>query len=378
MKIPFLSFKYMHDAVKNEMHNAFAEVFQSGQFILGSKLEQFEAEYAHFNGVKYSVGVSNGLDGLFLSLKALGIGKGDEVIVPSNTFIASFMAVSLAGAKIIPVEPRMDTYNIDPERIREAVTARTKAIMPVHLYGQCADMESVMNIAGENGLFIVEDNAQSHGARFRGKLSGGFGDLNATSFYPAKNLGALGDAGVITSDNAALVDKVKLSRNYGSSKKYQHSAAGYNMRMDELQAAFLSVKLRCLDEWNRKRVEIAGWYNSSLKNVGDLVLPVTHPDSTHVYHLYVIRTEYRNQLQQWLSSHDVDTIIHYPVPPHLQDAYRDLGYKIGSFPIAEKIAETCLSLPLWPGMQQAQVLQVAGLIKEFYLKNGSAGFNRRA
>ena len=366
LKIPFLSFDEMNKVAKAELTKAFERVFDNKWYVLGNEVKQFEEEYASFNKVSHCIGVSNGLDALHLALKVLGIGAGDEVIVPSNTYIASLLAVSYVGAKPVPVEPNKKTYNIDPSKIEAAITKKTKAIMPVHLYGQCCEMEAIMKVALKHELFVVEDNAQSQAACYNGKMAGSFGQLNGTSFYPGKNLGALGDAGAITTNDPALAEKVATLRNYGSRKKYYNEEIGYNMRLDELQAAFLSVKLRYLEEWTKERQQIAHWYDESLNGINELILPVIADGATHVYHLYVVRTEQRDELQEYLQQQGIGTLIHYPVPPHLQKAYSHLGFKKGDFPIAEEIAKTCLSLPLWPGMKQEQVEYVSQTIKSFF------------
>ncbi|TXJ24994.1 MAG: DegT/DnrJ/EryC1/StrS family aminotransferase [Chitinophagaceae bacterium] len=368
MKIPFLSFEDINNTVRNEITIAFEKVFESKWYVLGEKVEQFEKEYASFNGVNHCVGLSNGLDALYLALKALGVGEGDEVIVPSNTYIATLLAVSYVGAKPVLVEPNPITCNIDPSLIEEAITSSTKAIMPVHLYGQCCEMDAIMNIARKHKLFVVEDNAQSQGASFNGRLAGSFGDINGTSFYPGKNLGALGDAGGATTDFAHWAERLRVLRNYGSQKKYYNEVIGHNMRLDELQAAFLSVKLKYLANWTAKRQDIAGWYDETLKDISQMKLPVVAKGATHVYHLYVVRTESRDQLQQYLAEKEIGSLIHYPVPPHLQQAYANLGLKKGDLPIAEDLANTCLSLPLWPGMTQSQVAFVGDTIKDFFQK----------
>ena len=365
MNIPFLSFDSMNKTIWPEMSLAFQEVFDSKWYVLGRKVEEFQTAYASFNNVNYCVGVSNGLDALFLCLKALNIGAGDEVIVPSNTYIATLLAVSYVGAKPVLVEPRIDTYNIDPNKIEAAVTRKTKAIMPVHLYGQCCEMDEIMAIAKKHRLFVIEDNAQAQGSSYKGQLAGTFGDISGTSFYPGKNLGALGDAGAITTNNEELALQIKLLRNYGSQKKYYNEVIGHNMRLDELQAAFLTVKLQYLTLWNEERQKIAGWYNERLNFVTDLILPEVAEGATHVYHLYVIRSNKRDELQQYLNEHGIGTLIHYPIPPHLQKAYIHLSLRKGDFPIAEKIADTCLSLPLWPGMTESQTDEVCSHIKRF-------------
>jgi len=366
MRIPFLSFDYTNQQIRESVSAAFTEVFYSKWYILGKKVNEFEAAYSKYNNVNYCIGVSNGLDALFLSLKALGIGKGDEVIVPSNTYIATLLAVSYTGATPVLIEPRQSTFNINPELIERAITPKTKAIMPVHLYGQCCEMDAIMTLSRKYNLLVVEDNAQSQGASYNGKMAGSFGDCNGTSFYPGKNLGALGDAGAVTTNNADIANLVKVLRNYGSEKKYYNEMIGYNMRLDELQAAILSVKLQYLHQWTEERKKIAGWYNERLAAVNDLVLPQIAKGATHVYHLYVVRSSKRNELQQYLNEKGIGTLIHYPVPPHLQKAYSHLGLQRGDFPIAEKMADTCLSLPLWPGMTESQSDEVCTHIKRFF------------
>ena len=349
--IPFLNFESMHSQIREEMQLTFQRVYDSNWYIMGSELNSFEAEYAKLNNVNFSVGVSNGLDALILSLKALNIGKGDEVIVPSNTYIATALAVSHVGATPVFVEPRIETYNINPDIIPKAITNKTKAIIPVHLYGQACEMDAIMKIANDFDLYVIEDNAQAHLSSYNGKLTGSFGDINATSFYPGKNLGALGDAGAITTDNSEHANRVKTLRNYGSKEKYYNEELGYNCRLDELQAAFLRVKIPYLHKWTNERRKIAQHYDKVLSNRSDLILPYVHPNADHVYHLYVVRSANRKALQQELNTNGIQTMIHYPVPPHLQKAYKYLGYKEGDFPIAEEIANTCLSLPVWPGME---------------------------
>lgn len=356
----------MHAAIKSEMQAAFESVYDSYWYIMGEHLTQFEAQYANFSKTRYAVGVSNGLDALTLALKALNIGAGDEVIVPSNTYIASVLAVSHVGATPVFVEPDKKTYNIDPDKIPAAITKRTKAIMPVHLYGQACEMTAIMDIAQQYGLYVVEDNAQAHGASFGGKDTGSWGHVNGISFYPGKNLGAIGDAGAVTTDDETLAERVRMLRNYGSKIKYENEVIGYNMRLDELQAALLSVKLRHLQDWTKQRQQIAAWYDETLAGIGDLILPCTHPNAAHVYHLYVVRTQHRNALQQYLKDNGIGTLIHYPIPPHLQQAYAHLRYSKGDFPIAEELAETCLSLPLWVGMVRNHALEVEKNILKFF------------
>lgn len=366
MNIPFLSFKAINSQIKAELTQCFETVFDDAWYIMGKQLSAFEKEYAVFNNVQHAVGISNGLDALHIALKATGVGAGDEVIVPSHTYIATVLAVSYAGAIPVFVEPDVLTYNINPAKIEAAITAKTKAIMPVHLYGQACNMEAIEEIARKHQLYIIEDNAQAHGATWNQKITGSWGHINATSFYPGKNLGALGDAGAVTTNDVALAAKASMLRNYGSEKKYHHELIGFNQRMDELQAAFLRVKLPYLQEWTQQRQTIAAHYNESLKDVGDLVLPAVAHGATHVYHLYVIRSAQRDALQTYLQQQGIATLIHYPIPVHLQEAYRNLGYKRGDFPLAELIADTCLSLPIWPGMTEAEVSKVADAIKVFF------------
>lgn len=366
MKIPFLSFSGMHPSLKNEMLETFSRFYDSNWFVLGEFTKSFEREYAEWNEVSYCVGVSNGLDALILSLKALGIENGDEVLVPSNTYIATWLAVTYVGAKPIPVEPDLRTYNICPRLAEKAISSNTKAIITVHLFGQTCEMEAIMALAERYHLSIIEDNAQAHGATYSGKKTGSWGNINATSFYPGKNLGALGEAGAITTNDIELAHKIQTLRNYGSKTKYYNEVPGFNMRIDELQAGLLRLKLPNLDKWTMERQGIASIYNRLLLGVGDLILPFTLKKATHVFHIYVIRTRNRNELQSFLNESGIGTMIHYPIPPHLQKAYESLGYKIGDFPIAEELAHTSLSLPLWPGMTLEQVNFVATEIRRFF------------
>jgi dTDP-4-amino-4,6-dideoxygalactose transaminase len=366
MKVPFLSFENMHREAHDALYKAFDDVVTSQWFIMGERLKAFENEYANFSTTQHCIGVANGLDALILALKALDIKEGDEVIVPSNTYIASWLAVSAVGAIPVPVEPNIATYNIDPSAIEAKISSKTKAIMPVHLYGQSCEMHSIMEIAQKHRLFVVEDNAQSQGAMCRGKITGSFGDCNATSFYPGKNLGALGDAGAVTTNNDELNRRVRVIRNYGSEVKYYNIEKGVNSRLDELQAALLSAKLPLLNKWNHERNVAASQYMHHLKDVGDIVLPQVANDCTSVFHLFIVRTNKRTELQKHLTESGVGTMIHYPVPPHLQEAYKELNYQKGDFPIAEMIAETALSLPLFPGITELEIEHVCNAIKSFF------------
>jgi len=366
MNIPFLSFTGQNNLVEEEIRAAFERVFQNKWYILGKEVSDFEKAYAAYNKVQHCIGVGNGLDALHLALKALDIGEGDEVIVPSNTFIATWLAISQVKATIVPVEPDKITYNLNPHLIGAAITPKTKAIMPVHLYGQACQMDAIMQIAGKHHLFVIEDNAQAQGCTYNEQLTGSFGHINATSFYPTKNLGAYGDAGALTTSDVSLAHKVNLLRNYGSEKKYYNEVIGLNSRLDELQAAFLSVKLKYLNGWINERRKIAEAYDEQLAGIGELILPAIVSGAKHVYHLYVVRTSKRDALEKYLNNHGIGTGIHYPVPAHLQKAYSHLGYQKGDFPIAEELAETCLSLPLNPGMSDEEIEYVCKTIKKFY------------
>jgi dTDP-4-amino-4,6-dideoxygalactose transaminase len=366
MNIPFLNFDKRNLEIKAEIMDSFEEFFDSNRYVLGPKLLSFEEEYASFSGTDFCVGVSNGLDALKLSLKVLNIGEGDEVIVPSNTYIATVLAVTAVGAIPIFVEPDVSTFNIDPSKITEAITSKTKCIIPVHLYGQPCKMDEIMDIASENKLFVVEDNAQSQGATYDGKRTGSFGDVNAVSFYPGKNIGALGEAGAITMNNKAHFEKVKVLRNYGSSQKYINTLIGYNNRMDEVQASFVSVMLRYIDSWNDQRNQIAKKYELNLKHIENLILPEIQNNAYSVWHQYVIRTDRRDELQDYLKNNGIGTLIHYPIPPHMQECYKELGYNKGNFPIAEKMANTVLSLPIYPGLSDIEIKYITDSIDRFY------------
>jgi dTDP-4-amino-4,6-dideoxygalactose transaminase len=357
MSVPFLDLGATYQELKDELDQAYQRVMQSGWFLLGQELQAFEQEFAAYVGVKHCIGVGNGLDALQLIVRGYDIGPGDEVIVPANTYIATWLAVSYAGATPIPVEPDPTTYNLDPARIEAAITPRTRAIMPVHLYGQPAEMQPILEIARAHGLRVIEDAAQAHGARYRGQPVGGLGDAAGFSFYPGKNLGAFGDAGAITTNDDALAARMRTLRNYGSQVKYYNEEKGFNSRLDEFQAAILRVKLRHLDEWNARRAELAALYLRALEPLG-LTLPVTPAHIEPVWHLFVIRTAQRDELQQQLTAAGIGTLIHYPLPPHLQQAYRELPYEAGSFPISEAIAQEVLSLPIGPHLTPGDAEQV--------------------
>jgi dTDP-4-amino-4,6-dideoxygalactose transaminase len=362
LKVPFLDFIGPYEELKAELDEAYFRFMRSAWYILGKEVEAFEQEFAAYCGSKHCIGVANGLEALHLILRAYGIGKGDEVIVPSNTYIATWLAVSYADATPVPVEPDPLSYNLDPARIRAALTPRTKAIMPVHLYGQPADMDPILDIAREHGLKVIEDNAQAQGARYKGRRTGALGDAAGNSFYPGKNLGAFGDAGAITTDDPQLADKVRTLRNYGSKKKYYNDFKGYNSRLDELQAALLRVKLAKLDEWNARRAVIAKDYSQRWASLPGLTLPHVPAWAEPVWHLYVVRHAQRDALQQDLTEQGIGTLIHYPVPPHLSGAYVDAGFAPGTFPHAESIATTVLSLPMGPHLRPPEAATVIGAV----------------
>lgn len=351
MRVPFLDLQATYESLRPEIDDAVSRVLKSGRYILGPEVEAFEAEFAAFCGTKYCVGVANGLDALVLSLKALDIGEDCEVIVPSHTFIATWLAVSSVGARPCPVECDPVSFNLNPEALSAAVTARTKAIIPVHLYGQVADMSPIMTFAKEYGLHVVEDAAQAHGASYKGQRAGSFGDAGCFSFYPGKNLGAFGDSGAITTNSEELADKLKKLRNYGSTKKYVNDELGSNSRLDPLQAAILRVKLSHLDQWTVRRKAVAAKYRDQLNGV---TLPEVPNWADPVWHLYVIRHPERDALQAHLENCGVSTLIHYPIPPHLQAAYVSLGIQKGALPIAEQLANECLSLPMGPHLSEEE------------------------
>jgi dTDP-4-amino-4,6-dideoxygalactose transaminase len=355
----------MHTAIREKVLETMHRVYDSQWYVLGQELERFEREYSKFNQVAHTIGVGNGLDALTLTLRALDIGPGDEVLVPSNTYIATWLAVTQVGATPVPVEPDPATSNLDPSRIESAITLRTRLILPVHLYGQPCRMPEIMHLAQQHSLLVVEDNAQAQGARFGQQLTGSFGVANGTSFYPTKNLGALGDAGAITTDDLDLAQRLRILRNYGSAQKYYHELPGYNSRLDELQAALLSVKLAHLPTWTKQRQQLAAWYTHHLSDLPNLRLPIVTAGAEPVWHLYVVHTAQRDAMQQHLASCGIGTFVHYPVPPHCQQAYAYLNIPVGSLPIAEELAATCLSLPLWPGMTEAMVVAIAAAIRRF-------------
>ena len=364
MKVPFVSFRPMEAELNDSLRGAFERVFERSWYIEGKEDEAFEKAFAEYCGTKYCIGVGNGLDALMLILKALEIGEGDEVIVPSNTYIATALAATYTGAKPVFVEPTLETFNIDPGRIEAAITERTKAIMPVHLYGRACDMDPIMEIAGKYRLRVIEDCAQAHGATYKGRKIGTFGDAAGFSFYPGKNLGALGDAGAVVTDDEGIAQKVRALGNYGSDYKYHHIYKGNNSRLDELQAAFLAAKLPLLDRMNEERRRIAGRYLQEIRNP-EVILPAVTEGYVPVWHIFGIRCRRRDELEAYLNGKGIGTNKHYPIPMHLQKCYRDLGFRKGDFPIAEEISETELSLPMYYGMTEEETSFVIDAINEF-------------
>ena len=364
MRVPFVSFLPMEKELNNEIHQAFERVFEASWYIEGKENKDFEKEFSEYCGADFCIGVGNGLDALMLILKALGIENGDEVIVPSNTFIATALAVTYAGGTPVFVEPDINTFTINPKLIEKSISSNTKAIIPVHLYGQACDMDSIMEIAQKYGLKVVEDCAQAHGATFKGKKVGTFGDAAGFSFYPGKNLGALGDAGAVVTNSPELAEKVRALKNYGSDYKYHHIYKGNNSRLDEFQAAFLRAKLPCLDRMNNSRQYIADRYLSGIKNK-KIILPTISSINVPVWHVFAVRCSERNELEKYLGERGIETNKHYPIPIHLQECYRDLGFEEGSFPIAEKISKTELSLPMFYGMTDEQIDYVINAINDF-------------
>lgn len=365
--IPFLDMKTPYQELKIELDNAYHRVMESGWYIMGGELNAFEAEFAVYCGAKYCIGVGNGLEALHLILRAYGIGEGDEVIVPSNTYIATWLAVSYVGARPIPVEPLEGTYNLDPNKVEAAITSNTRAILPVHLYGLLADIDPLRVLADKHDLKVIEDAAQAQGALYKGRMSGSLSHAAGFSFYPGKNLGALGDAGAVVTNDDKLAEKIRELRNYGSKVKYYNEVKGYNSRLDEMQAAFLRVKLKHLDEWNMRRMKIASAYLDSLGGLEELILPSILDSTEPIWHIFPVRHSKRDDLQKYLKNKGVDTLIHYPVPPHLSGAYAELNIPKGTFPIAEKIALSELSLPIGPHLSLDDVEYITSVIRDFLL-----------
>lgn len=357
LTIPFLDLGAAYRELKHEIDGAVARVLDSGWYILGPEVDAFEAEWANYCQARHAVGVANGLDALILALRAVDAGHGDEVIVPSNTYIATWLAITAVGATPVPVEPNPLTHNIDCTRIAAAITPRTRAILPVHLYGQPADLDPILALARQHELSVIEDAAQAHGARYKGKRIGAHGDVVCWSFYPGKNLGAMGDGGAVTTDREDIADRIRVLRNYGSREKYVNEVQGVNSRLDPLQAAILRAKLPHLDAWTERRRAIADAYSEGLADTG-LILPEVPEWAEPAWHLYVVRSAGRDGLQARLKDAGIGTLIHYPIPPHLQDAYAGSGYPCGAFPLAERLAGEVLSLPIGPQMDEGLVKTV--------------------
>lgn len=362
--IPFMDPQAAYCELKESIDRAVARSMASGWYILGPEVEHFEQEYARYTEASHCITVGNGLEALHLTLVAMGVGPGDEVVVSSNTFIATWLAVTMAGATPVPVEPDPATANLDPARIEAAISSRTRAILPTHLFGQPADLDPILSIARRHSLLVLEDAAQAHGARYKGRRIGGHGDAAAWSFYPAKNLGAFGDGGAVTTNHDALAARIRMLRNYGSREKYVHEVQGFNSRLDPIHAATLAVKLDHLDAWNARRSSIAALYEERLRGTG-ITLPMVPAWAAPSWHLYVVRTGRRDALQEALRAREIQTLIHYPVPPHLQGAYRNLGLSAGSFPIAEALAETMLSLPMGPHLSLEDAGRVADAVRDW-------------
>jgi dTDP-4-amino-4,6-dideoxygalactose transaminase len=375
MQVPFVDLKAQHHSIMDEITTKAIGVLERADFILGEDVARLEEEFAQYCGADYSVGVDNGLSALELLLKAYDIGPGDEVILPVNSFVATSAAVTFCGAKPVLVDIDPITYNIDPNQVEAAITPRTKAIMPVHLYGLPAEMDDIITIAEKHGVFVIEDAAQAHGATYKGKRAGSLGDAAGFSFYPGKNLGACGDAGIAVTNNPEIMRRVRAMRNCGQVEKYVHEYAPHNHRLDTIQATILRVKLKYIDMWNELRHQHAMLYNELLADV-DVVTPFMPSHMQSVWHLYVIRVnDERDALKQYLADQGISTGIHYPIPIHLQPFYKDLGYKQGDFPITELYAEQCLSLPMYPELTDAQIEYVVEAIKSFMVNKDSKSFD---
>ncbi len=361
-KVNFLDLGAIHRKIEKEIEQACLRVIRSGHYIMGPELQSFETEFSSYCQVKYCLGVGNGLDALRLLLMAYDIGPGDEVLVPSNTFIATWLAVSQCGAIPVPIEPDADSFNMSTDAIEAQISPNTKAIIPVHLYGQPADMDEIMHIADKNNLIVIEDAAQAQGAKYKGRMVCSLGHAAATSFYPGKNLGALGDAGAVLTNDSSIADKVRLLRNYGSTEKYRHDIVGFNSRLDEIQAAILRVKLKHLDSWNTRRRSISSLYQRLITNP-IVQKPVSLNHLEHAWHLYVIRCNRRDDLQKFLARNGIQSLIHYPIPPHRQACY--FSYAKEKLPLAESMAEQILSLPISPSLEDDEIYYVAECINAF-------------
>ncbi len=364
--IPFLDLLGPNSECRAELDEAYRRFMDSGWYVLGDEVRSFESEYASYCEARYCVGVGHGLDAIRLALNVFDVGPGDEVIVPTNTYIATWIAVTQAGATPVPVEPEINSFNMNPEKISNAINKKTKVILPVNLYGHPCDYDPILAIAKNKKLNVIIDNAQAQGARYNGRRVGGIADIECHSFYPSKNLGAYGEAGAVTTNDPDIADRVKVLRNYGSRIRYCNEEIGYNSRLDELQAAFLRVKLRHLDEWNARRAVVARTYSNGLAKIAKVTIPRTSPESEHVWHQFVIRIHERDELQKYLTANDIQTLIHYPTPPHKSEAYSNLGFSSAQFPLAEELASSILSLPISPFTNLSDCELIVDRIKEFF------------
>ncbi|MCA9407170.1 MAG: DegT/DnrJ/EryC1/StrS family aminotransferase [Candidatus Omnitrophica bacterium] len=364
MNIPFIDFSEQYNLIKDEVDAGLKSVFQKGNFILGEEEKDFEAQFAHYCDAKYAVGVNSGTDALYLALAALDIKPGDEVIVPSFTFIATALCISYTGAKPVFVDVEDQTYNMDSDQLKKAITDKTKVIMPVHIYGQPANMDEINKIAQERNIAVVEDACQAHGSTYKGKKVGSLGDIACFSFYPTKSLGGFGDGGMIVSDNINIDEKTKMLRDYGRQGRYDHKIKGFNSRLDTVQAVVLAAKLKHLDQWNKMRNDNAAYYCELLKDVDGVVTPLIKDDRTHVFQTFAVRLQNRDKICDELKKKGVGVLIHYPIPVHLQEAYADLGYKKGDLPVSEQLADEVLSLPMFPHMNKNQIEYVCESLKE--------------
>jgi len=363
MNVPFLDLKLQYAQIKDRVEVSLARLMARCDFILGEDVIEFERSFAKYNGARFALGVNSGTDALFFGLLGFGISSGDEVIVPAFTYIASAFAVTYTGAKPVFVDINEKTYNIDPQKLEKAITKKTKAIMPVHLYGRSADMDAILKISKKHGIRVIEDAAQAHGAEYKGKKVGSMGDLGAFSFYPTKNLGAFGDAGMIVTNDETLYEKLKKLRDYGRKSRYVHTSLGYNSRLDSIQAVFLIEKLKMLDRWNKMRIDAAYYYKKLLKGLDEIIMPDEEKCGKHVYHIFAVRLKNRDKIQEGLKKAGIASMVHYPVPLHLQEVYKNLRYKAGDFPAAEKISKEVLCLPIYPHIKKIQIEYVCKKLK---------------
>ncbi len=364
MNVPFVDLKQQYHAIRDDVHAGMDRVLEKGNFILGEESQTFEQAFADYCGVSYGAGVNSGTDALYFALAAIGVQPGDEVILPVHTFIATALCVAHIGARVVFVDIEPETYTIDPEAFGQAITPKTKAVIPVHLYGQPADMEAIHAVAKKQNIKVIEDAAQAHGAFYNGRRTGSLGHAACFSFYPTKNLGAFGDAGMVVTADSGIHEKIMMLRDYGRVGRYEHKMKGYNSRLDTLQAVVLSAKLKHLDAWNAMRQQAADWYREELADVSEVILPTVQHDRTHVYHLFVIRTSYRDKILKCLQDKGIGALIHYPIPLHLQPALEDAGYHLGDFPVAEQAAAEILSLPMFPHITREQIANVCEALRQ--------------